>query len=514
MSNDTSTSALTEPTSEELAETAGMQRQLKNRHIQLIALGGCIGGGLFYGSAEAIGLAGPSIILAYLVGGAAIFFVMRAVGEMSVRTPVAGAFTHHAYANWGDRAGFVSGWNYWFNYILVSMVELALVGIYVNWFLPDFPRPVTAAICLVILTCVNLIGVKSFGEFEFWFAIIKVAAIVAMIVVGLIVVLAQIYPSTAVAPSFAHLWNEGGFFPLGFLQQMDGNWVGLLMALVVVTFSFGGVELVAITSGEAHDPDKTIPRAINQIAWRILLFFVGSMIVILSVVPWTKIDGKTSPFVEIFDYVGFKAGAAVLNLVLITAVLSVYNSAIFSNGRMLHSLSHQGNAPKFLGRVAKNGVPVNGVLTSAVVTVAAVVVVFLWPAFAFQYLMSIAVFAGILNWVMVMITQLKFRKRIGPEASANLKFKLPLYPVINYVVIVYLLFVVVMMGFSASYQPALYIGAAWLVILLVAYEIKKARMKARGITVASGALGDEVAARVTAGDAYEVAPEPGETPAS
>ena len=487
MSDETTASQLVAPTSEELAETAGMQRKLRNRHIQLIALGGCIGSGLFYGSAEAIQLAGPSIILAYLVGGAAIFFVMRAVGEMSVRTPVAGAFTHHAYANWGDRAGFVSGWNYWFNYILVSMVELAVVGIYVQYFLPSFPRPVTAAICLVILTCVNLISVKSFGEFEFWFAIIKVFAVIAMIVVGLIVVLAQIHPAEAVAPSFAHLWNEGGFFPMGFLGLQNGAWVGIVMALVVVMFSFGGVELVAITSGEAHDPGTTIPKAINQIAWRILLFFVGSMIVIMAVVPWTAIDGKTSPFVEIFDYVGFKAAAAVLNLVLITAVLSVYNSAIYSNGRMLHSLAHQGNAPKYLGKVAKNGVPINGVLTSAAITVIAVFVIFMWPAFAFNYLMSIALFAGILNWIMVLITQMLFRKKIGPEAEKGLTFKLPFYPVINYVVIAFLLFVVVMMAFSPGYRPALIVGPIWLVVLLVAYQIKKAGAKKNPVEVSTPA---------------------------
>jgi len=454
-----------------------MQRKLKNRHIQLIALGGCIGSGLFYGSAEAIQLAGPSIILAYLVGGAAIFFVMRAVGEMSVRTPVAGAFTHHAYANWSDRAGFVSGWNYWFNYILVSMVELAVVGIYLNYWLPNFPRPVTAAICLVLITAINLVGVRSFGEFEFWFAMIKVAAVIAMIVVGLIVVIAQLHPADTVAPSFGHLFDSstGGFLPFGLMDHVGGQWVGLVMALVVVMFAFGGVELVAITAGEAHNPDKTIPRAINQIAWRILLFFVGSMIVIMAVVPWKDITGDVSPFVEIFDYVGFKAAAAVLNFVLITAVLSVYNSAVYSNGRMLHSLAMQGNAPKYLGKVAKNGVPIGGVLTSAGITVIAVVVIFLWPAFAFNYLMSIALFAGILNWIMVMITQLKFRKRIGPEEASKLKFKLPLYPAINYIVIVFLLFVVVMMAFSPGYRPALYVGPAWLIILLVAYEIKRYR---------------------------------------
>ncbi|MCL2736866.1 MAG: amino acid permease [Propionibacteriaceae bacterium] len=472
-------SAANDAVNEELKEIAGMQRRLKNRHIQMIALGGCIGTGLFYGSAEAIGMAGPAIILAYLVGGAAIFFVMRAVGEMSVRTPVAGAFTHHAYANWGNRAGFVSGWNYWFNYILVSMVELAVVGLYLHYWLPDFPAWATAAICLVLITAVNLIGVKSFGEFEFWFAMIKVIAVIAMIVVGLIIVIAAIHNPGTPVPTFSHLVDPstGGFLPFGLLSQVNGAWVGLVMALVVVMFSFGGVELVAITAGEADNPGKTIPRAINQIAWRILIFFVGALTVIMAVVPWQSINGQMSPFVQIFDYVGIKAAAALLNFVCITAVLSVYNSAVYSNGRMLHSLAHQGNAPKFLGKVAKNGVPMAGVLASAGITVIAVVVVFLWPEFAFNYLMSIALIAGIINWIMVMITEIKFRKRIGPEEVSKLTFKLPFQPYSNYLVIAFLAFVVVMMCFSPGYRIAVIVGPIWLAVLLIAYQVKKTGQK-------------------------------------
>ncbi|MDR0488216.1 MAG: amino acid permease [Propionibacteriaceae bacterium] len=460
---------------EAATETAGLHRRLKNRHIQMIALGGCIGTGLFYGSAEAISMAGPAILIAYLLGGIAIFFVMRAVGEMSVRTPVAGAFTYHAYANWSDRAGFVSGWNYWFNYILVSMVELAVVGLYLNYWLPDFPAWATATICLVLITAVNLIGVRSFGEFEFWFAMIKVLAIVAMIVVGLIIVFASIHNPGTPVPSFYHLIDPatGGFLPFGIMSQIDGAWVGLVMAMVVVMFSFGGVELIAITAGEADNPTRTIPKAINQIAWRILLFFIGTLTIIMAVVPWQSINGKMSPFVQIFDYVGFKAGAALLNFVCITAVLSVYNSAVYSNGRMLHSLAHQGNAPRFLGKVARNGVPIPGILASAGITVIAVIVVFLWPDFAFNYLMSVALISGIINWIMVMVTELKFRSRIGPDEVSKLSFKLPFQPLSNYLVIAFLAFVVVMMCFSPGYRIAVIIGPIWLAVLLVAYQVKK-----------------------------------------
>jgi len=453
--------------------SSGLHRALKNRHIQMIALGGAIGTGLFYGSSESIQMAGPSILLAYIVGGLVIFFVVRALGEMSVDDPQSGAFSYYAYKNWSQRAGFVSGWNYWFNYIAVSMVELAVVGTFVNYWFPDVPRWLSAAFFLVMITAINLIGVKAFGEFEFWFAIIKVAAVIGMIVLGIAVIVTGVTGAGGTAPSVTHLWDNGGFFPMGLMTNADGTWVGLLMALVVVMFSFGGVELIGITAGEADDPKRTIPRAINQVIYRILIFYVGALAVIMCVVPWADIDGQMSPFVKIFDSVGIKVAAGILNFVCLTAVMSVYNSGLYANGRMLHSLAHQGNAPAFLKKVSRNGVPVNGVLLSAAATVIAVVVVFLWPEFAFQYLMSIALIAGIINWTMVMITQRKFRLRIGARGVSKLEFKLPGAAFMTWVVISFLALVVVLMCFSDSYRVAVIVGPIWLGVLLAAYEIKR-----------------------------------------
>jgi AAT family amino acid transporter len=475
------------------SNTGGLHRALKNRHIQMIALGGAIGTGLFYGSSESIQVAGPSILLAYLVGGLVIFFVMRALGEMSVDDPQSGAFSYYAYKNWSQRAGFVSGWNYWFNYIAVSMVELAVVGTFVNYWFPDVPAWLSAAFFLVAITLVNLIGVKAFGEFEFWFAIIKVAAVVGMIVLGIVVIAAGITGEGGVTPSLTHLWDNGGWFPLGLLTNVDGAWVGLLMALVVVMFSFGGVELIGITAGEADNPKRTIPKAINQVIYRILIFYVGALAVIMCVVPWADIDGEMSPFVKIFDSVGIKVAAGILNFVCLTAVMSVYNSGLYANGRMLYSLAHQGNAPAFLKKVSRNGVPVNGVLASAAVTVVAVVVVFLWPAFAFQYLMSIALIAGIINWTMVMITQRKFRRRIGSEETSKLEFKLPGARFMTWAVIGFLAMVVVLMCFSPSYLVAVIVGPIWLAILLVAYELKRRAARPR----AEATLPDTELARIS-----------------
>ncbi len=472
--------------SDDAPRDGGLRRSLKNRHIQLIALGGAIGTGLFYGSSDSISLAGPSILLAYAIGGFIMFMIVRALSEMSVEDPRAGAFSYYATRYWSRRAGFVSGWNYWFNYILVSMVELSVVGSFVNYWFPAIPQWVSAAFFLVLITCINLLGVKRFGEVEFWFAIIKIAAVIAMILGGLAVIAFALPTESGIAASFANWFAlEGGFFPHGVMQQTaDGQWTGLLMALCVVMFSFGGTELIGVTAGETEDPRRTIPKATNGIIWRILVFYIGALGVIMAVVPWNTLDGVTSPFVQIFDTVGVHAAAGILNFVCLTAVMSVYNSGLYSNSRMLYSLAQQGNAPAYLAKTSKRGVPVAGVLTSAAVTVVAVVVVFLWPEFAFNYLMSIATISAIINWSMIMVTQLKFRKKVaagegpnelagrtGKEAVDAILFKLPLARVMPFVVLAFLAGVVVVMCFSSSYLVAVIVGPIWLAILLIAYQL-------------------------------------------
>ncbi len=464
---------------ETAASRENLHKGLLNRHIQLIALGGAIGTGLFYGSAESIALAGPSILLAYLIGGFIIFLVVRALGEMSTHDPKAGAFSYYASHYWHPRAGFVSGWNYWANYILVSMVELSAVGTFVQYWFPSIPAWVTAAVFMVLITAANLLGVKAFGEFEFWFAIIKIAAVIAMVIVGLVVIFMAIPGADNVIPSFSHLFTaQGGFFPHGFLTRTSsGSWTGLAMALVVVMFSFGGTELIGITAGETKDPKTTIPKATNEVMWRILLFYVVALAVIMAVIPWNKIGVPNShgvivsPFVQIFDTVGIHFAAGLLNFVCLTAVVSVYNSGLYSNSRMLYSLAHQGNAPAYLGKTTKHGVPANGVITSALITVIAVVVVFLWPQFAFNYLMSIATFSAILNWSMIALTQMKFRKYIGPEGEKKLTFKLPLAKITPWVILTAMACIYILMWFSPSYRIAAYLGPLWIIVLLVAYEI-------------------------------------------
>ena len=448
----------------ELPQDEGLRRGLKNRHIQLIALGGAIGTGLFYGSSESIGQAGPAVMICYLVGGAVIFLVMRALGEMSVHTPTSGAFSQYAYEYWSPRAGFVSGWNYWFNYIGVQMAELTVVGKYVQFWLPGLPAWVSAAVFVVVITAVNLVTVRAYGEIEFWLALIKVVAIIAMIVGGVLLVCTGL--GNGGRPiGLSNVWTHGGFFPNG-VQ-------GMLMGLVVVMFSFGGVELIGITAGEADDPKRSIPRAVNQVVYRILVFYIGALLIIMAVVPWDRINGKLSPFVQIFDSVGVTAAAHILNAVVVTAALSVYNSGLYSNGRMLHSLAEQGNAPRFLAKLSPRGVPVRGVLVSSAITAAAVVLKIALPDKAFSILLSTALAAGIINWTMIMITQIRFRAKIGAEEASRLTFRLPGGKAASFSALAFLALVVVLMAASPDYRPSVIAAPVWIVALLVGYAAKR-----------------------------------------
>ena len=442
-------------------EHSNMKRGLKNRHLQMIALGGAIGTGLFYGSASTIALAGPGVILSYLLGGIVIFFIMRMLGEMAVDEPVSGSFSHYATKYWGRFAGFVSGWNYWFNYVLVSMAELTAVGIYVHYWLPDVPQWLSALVCLVVITAVNLINVRAYGEFEFWMALIKITAIVLMIVLGLYLlgVAPQPFPENC-----SNLWANGGFLPNG--------WWGLGLATAVVMFSFGGIELIGITAGEAEDPDRTIPRAINQVIWRILIFYVGTIIVLMALWPWNQVGMEASPFVQIFDNVGIPAAAHILNFVVLTAAISVYNSAIYSNSRMLYGLAQKGEAPRIFTALSVRGVPIIGILVSSGCTLVVVALNYFLEGHVFMYLMTIATCAAVISWVVICITHLKFRQRCAAEHKET-KFQALLYPAANYLCLAFLAGVIFFMAQIPDMQLAVIFLPLWLIALTIGYQIYK-----------------------------------------
>ncbi|WP_027793727.1 amino acid permease [Paraburkholderia acidipaludis] len=438
-----------------------LRRGLKNRHIQLIALGGAIGTGLFLGIAQTIQTAGPSVLLGYGIAGVIAFFIMRQLGEMVVDEPVAGSFSYFADKYFGPFAGFLSGWNYWVLYILVSMAELSAVGIYMHYWWPNLPTWVSALAFFVIINGINLSSVKSYGELEFWFAIVKVLAIVGMIVFGgWLLVSGHAGPEAGIA----NLWQHGGFFPHGVS--------GLVMSMAVVMFSFGGLELVGITAAEADDPSHTIPRATNQVIYRILIFYVGALGVLLSLYPWQKVVTGGSPFVLIFHAMNSDIVANVLNLVVLTAALSVYNSGVYCNSRMLYGLAQQGNAPKSLLKVNRRGIPLVALGVSAVSTLVCVAVNYFMPGKAFELLMGLVVSALIINWAMISLIHLKFR-RDKARAHQTTSFKSLGYPLTNYVCLAFLAGVLVVMYLIPDLRLSVYLIPVWLAVLGVAYRVWK-----------------------------------------
>ncbi|MFS2223033.1 aromatic amino acid transporter AroP [Pantoea sp. B65] len=443
-----------------------LKRGLKNRHIQLIALGGAVGTGLFLGIAQTIKMAGPSVLLGYAIGGFIAFMIMRQLGEMVVEEPVAGSFSHFAYKYWGNFAGFASGWNYWVLYVLVAMAELSAVGIYVQYWWPEIPTWVSAAVFFLVINAINLSNVKVYGEMEFWFAIIKVVAVVGMIIFGgWLLFSGHAGPEAKVS----NIWEIGGFFPNGIS--------GLVMAMAVIMFSFGGLELIGITAAEADDPEKSIPKATNQVLYRILIFYIGSLAVLLSLYPWTKVVEGGSPFVMIFHDLGDSLVANALNVVILTAALSVYNSCVYSNSRMLYGLAKQGNGPKSLLKVDARGVPVVAIGVSALATAICVLVNYLMPGEAFGILMSLVVSALVINWAMISLAHLKFRRK-KDQQGVTTRFKALLYPLGNWICLVFLAGILVIMALTPGMAISVWLIPVWVLILAIGYFIKNKTQKA------------------------------------
>ncbi|ACT05514.1 amino acid permease-associated region [Dickeya chrysanthemi Ech1591] len=437
-----------------------LQRGLKNRHIQLIALGGAVGTGLFLGIAQTIKMAGPSVLLGYAIGGLIAFFIMRQLGEMVVEEPVAGSFSHFAYKYWGNFAGFASGWNYWVLYVLVAMAELSAVGIYVQYWWPGVPTWVSAAVFFVVINAINLANVKMYGELEFWFAIIKVVAIIGMIAFGGWLLLSGHGGPEA---SITNLWAQGGFFPNGIS--------GLVMAMAVIMFSFGGLELVGITAAEADKPEESIPRATNQVIYRILIFYVGSLAVLLSLYPWGKVVEGGSPFVMIFHALNSDLVANILNVVVLTAALSVYNSCVYCNSRMLYGLAKQGNGPQSLLKVDRRGVPVVAIGISALATALCVLINYLIPGRAFELLMALVVSALVINWAMISLAHLKFRASKERE-GVQTRFKALWYPFGNYLCLAFMVGILVIMSLTPGIQISVVLIPVWLLVLAIGYRFK------------------------------------------
>lgn len=438
-----------------------LKRDLKNRHVQLIAIGGTIGTGLFLGSGRAIQQAGPSIILAYLIVGIAVFFVMRALGELLLSNAGYQTFTDFAVDYIGPWAGFVTGWTYWFCWIMTAMADIIAVGVYVQyWF--DIPQWIPALFCLVILLGLNLLTVKLFGELEFWFAIIKVITILALIVIG-VVLLVIGFQTDAGTVSVKNLWEHGGIFPNGV--------GGFLLSFQMVVFAFVGVELVGVSAAETSNPRKNIPSAINKIPMRILFFYVGALIVLLTINPWNQLSAESSPFVKTFTLVGIPVAAGIINFVVLTSAASACNSGLFSTSRILYNLGRQRGGKGPLAKLNKNAVPSNALITSTVVVSIGTLLSKLIPEQAFGIVTTISAICFIWVWSIILISHIRYMKA-RPDLREKSIFKAPLTPFINYVVLALFAFILIVMLFSEATRAALLMTPLWFILLFVMYSLR------------------------------------------
>ena len=443
-----------------------LSRRLRSRHIQLIAIGGTIGVGLFLGSARAIHNAGPALVLAYALGGIAIFFIMRALGELLTYRPVAGSFATYADEFCGPFAGFVTGWSYWFAWIATAMAELTAIGVYVRWWLPAVPQWLPALVALLALYGSNLLAVRMFGELEFWFALIKVVTIVALIVSGVVVLVFHVGDLGAGA-SFSNLWSHGGFLPFGV--------GGMLLTMQIVMFAYVGVELIGVTAGEAQDPKVVLPRATNGIILRILIFYIGALIVIMALVPWNELSPSVSPFVFVFEKLRVPAAAGLINLVVITAASSSCNSGLFSTGRMLWSLAQRGHGPRPFARLSPRHVPAAGIHASAAVMLVGVALNYVVPERVFTWVTSVALVGTFWTWGIILVSHLNYRRAVLAGRVSAAPFRMPGAPFANWAVLAFLVAVSALLWRDPDNRVALYVAPVWFGLLTIGYLASKSR---------------------------------------
>lgn len=450
----------------------GLQRGLSNRHIQLIAIGGAIGTGLFMGSGKTISLAGPSLLLVYMIIGAVIFLVLRAMGELLLSNLNYKTFNDFITDLLGPGAGFLMGWSYWFTWVVIGVADIIAITSYIHFWWPDLPAWIPALGLIILLLALNLPSVKNFGEIEFWFALIKIVAIVLLIIVGAIMVIVGFTSPSGHTASVSNLWNDGGFFPMGI--------TGFLAAFQIGIFAFLGSELIGTTAAETKDPTKTLPRAINAVPVRIIIFYVLTLAVILMVTPWRSIDPSQSPFVEMFTLAGLGIAAHVVNFVVLTSAASSANSGIFSTSRMIYGLAQDGSAPGFLGKLSKNGVPRNGLFLTSVLLFSSLFLLYAGDDLmnAFTLVTTVASVLTVVTWSLIMISYIKYRKR-SPELHRASIYKLPGGIATCYAVLAFFAGVIVLLFSFEDTRQALIAMPVWYALLGIGWYFVHGKSKGK-----------------------------------
>ncbi|MHB9753779.1 amino acid permease [Streptomyces sp. BYX5S] len=440
---------------------------LKQRHLTMLGLGGVIGAGLFVGSGAGIAVAGPGIVVSYLIAGALAMCVMRMLGEMSAAMPASGSFSVHAERGIGPWAGFTAGWLYWFMLVVVLAVEATGAAQIANGWVPGVPQWAWVLLFMVVFTVANLSAVKNFGEFEFWFAALKVFAIVAFLVLGALAIFG-ILPDTDPV-GLTNLTGQGGFLPNG--------WEGVISGVLAVVFAFGGLEVVTIAAAESEDPARSVARAVRSAVYRILFFYVGSMLVIVTVLPWTAQKAGISPYVTVLDSIGVPSAAQIMNIVVFVALLSALNANLYGSSRMIFSLAERGEAPKALLRVSGGGVPRRAVLASVAFGFVSVLLNLEWPDTIFLYMLNSVGAVLLFVWALIAVSQLRLRRRIEAEAPERLVLRMWLFPWLTWVALAAMAAVFGLMLTDDAARPQLLWSAGATLLVLAVAGVRELRAR-------------------------------------
>ncbi len=448
-----------------------LQRNLQNRHLQLIAIGGAIGTGLFMGSGKTISLAGPSVIFTYMLIGFFLFFIMRAMGELLLSNLEYKSFTDFTYDILGPCAGFFVGWTYWFCWVVIGVADIIAITGYMKFWWADIPLWLPGLICIIIMTTMNLLTVRLFGEMEFWFALVKIIAIVGLVAVGgYLITTGFVNPNTGIPASITHLWaREGGMFPHGI--------GGFFSAFQIAFFAFVGIELVGTAAAETKDPYKNLPAAINRIPIRVIIFYVLALAVIMTVTPWDEVNPKNSPFVNMFTLIGIPVAAGLINLVVLSSALSSANGGMFSTGRMLFGLAKTQSAPRLFGLLNVNGVPAPALLFSCMFLLVGIVLLYQDGDIMnmFTIVTTISSIGFIFVWIMILLAYIKYRKT-RPEMHTQSVYKMPGGVLMCYACLAFLVFSLFLFTRDKDTLEGMLYTPVWFGVLAVGYYLNRQKI--------------------------------------
>ncbi|GAU68171.1 putative aromatic amino acid transporter [Streptomyces sp. NBRC 110611] len=459
------------PLGEGAGEKEPLSAGLKQRHLTMLGLGGVIGAGLFVGSGAGISVAGPGIVLSYLIAGALAMLIMRMLGEMSAAMPASGAFSVHAERALGRWAGFSVGWLYWFLLVVVLAVEATGAARIAAGWVPAVPQWGWVLIFMVVFTVANLAAVKNFGEFEFWFAALKVAAIVLFLALSLLAIFGVLPDTEPVG--LTNLTGRGGLLPHG--------WAGVVSGVLAVVFAFGGLEVVTIAAAESDDPARAVGRAVRSAVWRILFFYVGSMLVIVTLLPWSSMRPGQSPYVAVLDSIGVPGAGQIMNIVVFVALLSALNANLYGSSRMVFSLAERGEAPRALLTVSGGGVPRRAVLASVAFGFVSVLLNLKWPDSVFLYMLNAVGAVLLFVWGLIAVSQLRLRPRIEREASGKLALRMWAFPYLTWVALLAMAAVIVLMLLDDAARPQLLWSAGATGAVLAVAGVRELRHRRGGL---------------------------------